>query len=141
MNKCVLLIIIIISLSGCELIYIGSKTPKKIHRPISYNQKTSDGVLHLFKAELDNDNSFSASDLIISADGSFYLAEERYEMIYSLDRLRRQIQKMPITKFEYDTINSNTINYKIEYDYLKTILYSTKLLDTLWYITNYRIGN
>jgi hypothetical protein len=62
--------VLTISLSGCELITIGSSKPK----PIEISQKTPIGAVLLFKTKLDSNKIPDAVNLLIRPNGEKYLA-------------------------------------------------------------------
>lgn len=137
MQKIYWLLIILVSLNSCELIVIGTKKTKPI--VVDLNQKSALGTVFLFKAELDSNNSYIASDLIARADGTYFLAYDRYENSFEVDRIKRQIRMMPVTDILTDTLEQNMFRYRIEYDYIKQITYTAKQIDSNWFIIKYQI--
>lgn len=128
-------------INGCEIITIGNKYPVKRKVVVHQNQATSLGVYLLFKTELDSNNAYAASDLLASQEGERYLAEARYELTYSVDMLRRNIQSMPITNIKSDTLSGLIVRHQIELDMIKYMTVFTKKIDSLWYVTKYQMDN
>jgi hypothetical protein len=134
--KIYLNLILLLLLTGCELIVIGTKREQK--PVINLNQDTPLGAVYLFKAELDSNNISSASDLIARRDGQKFLAIERYEMFFDIDRLKRMIFMKPVTKVKTDTIDNISFVFSIEYDYLTNVSFTAKKINNDWYITGYQ---
>lgn len=117
--------------SGCELIEIGSQ---KRSAQIDYTQNTPLGAIYLFKAEMDNNNSIGAVQMLRQDSGEQYLAAERIEMIDEVDRLRRVINSERITFIEKDSLNPDKLVYTLEFAYYKKISFTAKRIKNLWYI-------
>lgn len=142
MNKSIVFFFIFnLLLSGCEIITIGNKNPIKRRVVVNYDQQTPLGVYLLFKTELDSNDAYSASDLLTSTEDGLYLAYKRYELSYSLDMLRRNIQFMPITNIVSDTLNGQLVRHSIELDLYKYMTVYTKKIDSLWYVSKYHLDN
>lgn len=142
MNKNIFLIIVTsLIISGCEIFTIGNKYPIRRKVVVHQNQATPLGVSLLFKTEIDSNNSYAASDLLASQEGELYLAYDRYELSYSVEMLRRNIQMMPITNIKTDTLSGMIVRHQIELDMIKYITVFTKRIDSLWYVTKYQIDN
>lgn len=121
--------------NSCELIKIGeTKLSPKI---IDLTQKNPLSTVYLFKAELDSFNMIGATQLLANQNGKKYLAVERYDMQYDVNRFQRFLSNRPITFYKSDTIALNLQNVIIEFDYRWKYKFSTLMLGDKWYITNY----
>lgn len=132
MKNTILIILILITVYGCELIVIGN--PNQTPKIIEINQKSPVGAVYLFKTELDSNNIPAATQILAAENGSFYLAYEKYEMYYDIDRLRRIISKKPITNINIDTVAKNQQKFNFEFDYLQNMTFTTKKINDEWYI-------
>lgn len=124
--------IILILLSSCELVKIGSKNNGQINP----NQETAIGAVYLFKAELDSNNAVAASQLMAGKQGNPLLAIDRYEMSDTIERLGRIISGKNITSFKSDTLNESAQQLHLEFDYLKRMQFSMKKIGKQWFITD-----
>lgn len=142
MSKHIILIIVVsLLINACEIITIGNKYPVKRKVVVHQNQATPLGSILLFKTEIDSNNAYAASDLLASQEGTRYLAYDRYELSYSIDMLRRNIQMMPITSIKTDTLSGMIVRHQIELDMIKYMTVFTKKIDSLWYVTKYQVDN
>ncbi len=130
------IIVLLISLSSCEIFVIGSETPIKKKLVVSYNQQSSEGTIMLFQAELDNNNSYSAVDLIANQNGTKMLAYERYEKYYEIERFRRKYSLLPITNIKPFQTSSNKNIKIVEYDLFRNVQYNIIKIDTSWFIVD-----
>lgn len=128
--------ILLLLLSGCELIVIGTKRESK--PVVNLTQETPLGAVYLFKAELDSNNISSASDLMARIDGQKFLAIERYDKFFEIDRLKRILFMKPVTKVKTDTINNKTFVFFIEYDYLTNVSFTAQKINEEWFITKHQ---
>jgi predicted amidohydrolase len=126
--------IICVSLAACELIRIGGATQQE---SIDISQKTPVGVIYLFKAELDSNNIPAATQIIANPNGTKLLAYEKYELYDDLERIGRIISKKPVTKVRTDSVNTSMYKVSMEFDYQKTMHFTTSRIKELWYITSY----
>ncbi len=128
-------VIIVIINSGCELITVGVK---KAEAPvfISLNQKTAEGVLLLFKAELDSNNIWGASQMLALPGGKKYLAIDKYEKHYDILRIKRIFGKYPFSLLKSDSIDVNTRKLYFEINYLKNYNLTAEKIDDMWYIVD-----
>ncbi len=134
MNK-VFAIIFLIAFSGCEVFVIGTKHKQK--ELVDYNQKTPIGAVYLFKTELDSNNIPAATHILANPKGERYLAIEQYEMYDEIARINRLISLKPITAFTMDTLPDNSFRIDVEFDYLKSMGFTTQKIDDYWYIVAY----
>jgi len=130
MKNTLYIIICSMLLSSCELFVLGSKKAKQVE----ISQDSPLGTIYLFKAELDSNNIMAASQLLVSPDGSKYLAIEKYELFFEIARLRRLIGSKPVTFIKKDSISSSSYRFLIEFDYLRNISFTTAKIDSNWYI-------
>jgi hypothetical protein len=133
--KYAIYIILPIFLAGCEVFTIGSPAP--VVEVIDINQETPVGAVYLFKAELDSNNVPGASLVLADHNGRPYLAFERYEMYFEIDRIKRLTIGKPVTAVKTDTISSNTFRVNLELDYIWKFTAQTAKINDRWYITNY----
>jgi len=136
MKKILIFIILLNLLNSCEIIVIGKKTPIKQKVIINYNQQMSEGVIYLFQAEIDNDNSYSAVDLLANNNGTIMLAYDRYEKYYEIERFKRRNMKVPITNIRTNQVSNNKSIKIVEYDLYRNIQFNVVKIDTLWYIVD-----
>jgi hypothetical protein len=136
MKKILTLLILLNLLNSCEIIVIGQKTPIKQKVIINYNQKMSEGVIYLFQAEIDNDNSYSAVDLLANNNGTIMLAYDRYEKFYEIERFKRRNMNVPITNIRTNQVSNNKSIKVVEYDLYRNIQFNVVKIDTLWYIVD-----
>ncbi len=136
MKKILTLLILLNLLNSCEIIVIGQKTPIKQRIIVNYNQQTSDGTIYLFQAELDNDNSYSAVDLLANNNGTIMLAYDRYEKFYEIERFKRRNMNVPITNIRTNQVSNNKSIKVVEYDLYRNIQFNVVKIDTLWYIVD-----
>jgi hypothetical protein len=133
MKKTQLFIVITLLLYGCELLVIGTKKTKAIE----ISQRNPIGTIYLFKTELDSNNIHSAVQFLAMPSGKLFLAEERYELYDDMSRLQRIIGSKPITKIKADTISASNLKIDVEFDYTKSISFTTEKINDYWYITSY----
>jgi hypothetical protein len=133
LKKGILFILIIIFTSGCELIVLGTKK----ERAIEINQNSSIGVVHLFKVELDSNNIRGATEVLARPTGEHYLAIDKYEMFWEMERMARIIAQKPITDFKTDTLSDNNHKITVHFDYITEVDFVIEKIDNNWYITQY----
>jgi len=141
MKKILTLLILLNLLNSCEIIVIGQKTPIKQRIIVNYNQQTSDGTIYLFQAEIDNDNSYSAVDLLANNNGTIMLAYDRYEKFYEIERFKRRNMNVPITNIRTNQVSNNKSIKVVEYDLYRNIQFNVVKIDTLWYIVDIILEN
>ena len=93
-------------------------------------------TIYLFKAELDSNNSHAAVQILAKSDGTKYLAKERYEMQSEMERLGRILANRTISLYKTDTLQIDSHRIILEFDYLKTYIFTTKKIDNQWYIVD-----
>jgi hypothetical protein len=120
-------------LGGCELFVIGTKKEPVVE----VNQNSALGAIYLFKAELDSNNIRAATEVFANPNGKPILAIEKYEMFDELDRIRRLIGSKPITLVETDSLSLSTLRVNMEFDYLRTVKFTTAKISDNWYIISY----
>ncbi len=123
---------LLLFIAGCELIRIG---PNRSGIIIP-SRETSIGSVYLFKAELDSNNSHAAVQMLAKSDGTKYLARERYEMQSEMERLGRILANRTISLYRTDTLQNDAHRIILEFDYLKTYIFTTKKIDNQWYIVD-----
>lgn len=119
-------------LCSCEVFVFGVK---RTNDPVP-TRETSVGVVYMFKAELDSGNTQAAARLLLQKNGQQYLAMQRYEMYDEMARLGRVLSKAPITKTSTDTLSRRSQRHIVEFNYRKTISFTTTNVETDWYITD-----
>jgi hypothetical protein len=134
MNKAVLLLLVMV-LTGCELIIIGNERKPK---PIDVNQKSAIGAVLLFKLELDSNNIPAATGILASPQGRRFLAIEKYELYDEVARLGRKIANRNVTSLKTDTLSGSTYNIVLELNYSKSLSFTTSKINDNWYIVAYR---
>ena len=120
-------------LTSCELFVVG--TPVKPRLVIERSQRTSPGVVHLFKAELDSGNTTAATELMVSSSGRPLLAVEKYELSDDLTRWKSVMAGQPVSDTHVDTINPETHEVVITLDYVRKMNFSTIRRDGSWWVT------
>lgn len=120
-------------IGGCELFVIGSSAGRK---PIERTQKSAEGVVHLWKAELDTGNLQAMTELMLHSSGRSLLAIERYELADELEQWRNLIGGKPITSTVSDTLSESSQNVTITVDYIRDVNFWTLNKHGLWYIVS-----
>jgi hypothetical protein len=133
MKKIIIIICLAVCAGGCELFVIGTKKEPVVE----VNQNSALGAVYLFKAELDSNNIRAATEIFANPGGQPILAIDKYEMFDELDRIRRLIGDKPITLVETDSLSLSTLEVNIEFDYLRTLKFTTAKISDNWYIINY----
>ena len=121
-----------IALSGCELVVIGGKIRQPV---IEVSQRSSPGVVYLFKAELDSNNTAAATELVIHPSGRKLLAVEKYDLRDELARWRRLLLDKPITAVAVDTVDAVTHDVEATFDRIRRVQFATKRVQDSWFIT------
>jgi hypothetical protein len=119
-------------LTACELFVIGGATRQPV---VEISQRTSAGVVHLFKAELDSSNTAAATELVIHGSGRKLLAIEKYDMRDEMARWQRLLATKPITSYTIDTVDAATHDVEAVFDRIRYVRFSTKLVQDAWFIT------
>lgn len=126
-------IALLLIFTGCELFTIGSKLPDVI--PV--NQESAIGSAFLFKAGLDSNNVYVVTQILTKPDGNPMLADEKYSKFEEIERFFRLVGNKVITNVTTDSITSNKIRVDVEFDYLKSISFTSERINKLWYIVSY----
>jgi hypothetical protein len=134
MKKIAIIIIVIFTLTACELFEIGTKKASVI--PI--DQISPVGVVKLLKIKLDSNKIPDAVALMMKNDGSQYLAIEKVELFEDLKRLGRNIAGRKITRHRTDTLAADYCIVNMEFDYIRNYKFSTKLISDKWYIAAFK---
>ncbi len=128
------LLIASLLLTGCELFVIGGGSPRT--RVIERNQQSAEGVVYLWKAELDTNNLTAVTELMRHPTGRKFLALERYELADDLERWRVIMAGKPITSSAVDTLSASSHTVRAKVDYIRDVTFSTILQDGKWFVTN-----
>lgn len=118
--------------AGCELIVLGTNTPKRTKPPV-LNQSSSEAVVRLFKSELDSNNVIAALHLFSQEDRPL-LAIEKYDLREEVARYGRLMGNKPITMISIDTLSETKHRVKMECNYIKEFTFTTVKLDEFWFI-------
>lgn len=121
-----------IALSGCELFVIGGGRRQEV---VEISQRSSAGVVYLFKAELDSNNTAAATELVVHASGRKLLAVEKFEMRDEMARWQRLLMNKPITGHVIDTVDVSTHVVDATFDRIRHVRFNTKKIDDAWFIT------
>lgn len=121
-----------IALASCELFVVGGGARQ---RAVEVSQRTSIGVVYLFKAELDSNNTAAATELILHPSGRRLLAVEKYEMRDDMARWQRLLVGKPITAYAIDTLDQSSHSVETTFDHIRKVRVSTKRIEGTWYIT------
>lgn len=136
MYKQAIIFIFILSISGCELVSVGDKTPKKQTEKF-FDQNSPFGAIYLFITELDSNNIPAATVILADSTGKTFNAVDQYEMYYDIARLKRKITNKSITDLWCDTLSKDVYRYKVELDYTKIVSFTAQKVGDKWFITNY----
>lgn len=120
-------------LVGCEVFVIG--TQQRRAAPIERSQRTSAGVVHVFKAEIDSGNTTAATELMVNTTGKPLLAVEKYELADDLVRWRSVMAGVPISETQVDTLTDASHEVTITLDYIRKMRFETLRKDGSWWIT------
>jgi hypothetical protein len=120
-------------LSACELIVIKNATPKQAVIPT--DQTSPQGVVLVFKSEIENANVQGALKLMASEDERPLLAIERRELYEEIARLGRMMAKKDITRVRADTLSPIRQRLRAEFGYLREFTFTTVMIDSVWYIS------
>ena len=118
---------------GCELFVIGNAAKPRLI--VERSQRTAAGVVHLFKAELDSNNTVAATELMVSATGRPLLAVEKYELADDLNRWKAVMNTLPITDTQVDTIDADNHSVTVTLDYFRKMNFNTTRRESTWWIT------
>ncbi|MCU0428110.1 MAG: hypothetical protein MUF71_21055 [Candidatus Kapabacteria bacterium] len=121
------------TLSACELIVIKDSATKK--SVIPRDQTSPQGVVYVFKQEIDSSNVQAAIKLMASDDERPLLAIEKLELQEEIARLGRMIAKKDITLMHVDTLSPVRQRLRTEFGYLRELTFMTVRVDSLWYIS------
>jgi hypothetical protein len=120
-------------MAGCELIVLKDNTPKK--NIIPRDQTSPQGVVYVFKAEIDSSNVQGAIKVMASDDERPLLAIEKLDLQDEIARLGRMITKKDITMMQIDTLSPVRQRLRTEFGYLRELTFITVRVDSLWYIS------
>lgn len=119
--------------ASCELIVLKDTTPQK--RVIPSDQNSPQGVVYVFKAEIDSANVQGAMKVMASDDERPLLAIEKLDLQDEIARLGRMMTKKALTRMQIDTLSPVRQRLKAEFGYLKEFTFVTVRIDSLWYIS------
>jgi|YNPMSStandDraft_1061717.scaffolds.fasta_scaffold00087_14 hypothetical protein len=128
---------LLLALSSCE-IFVIKAPPKEQKQKVELSQRAPLSVVYLFKAELDSNNVFGAMNLIASPDKTKYLAEQRYERISDLSRLRRIMNNKQITSYKLENISGDISIVHLELNWIENINFVAAKIDSNWYVTDFK---
>ncbi len=137
MKSSAIVSLLVFSAIGCEVFTIGSGS-QKTEREIERSQKTAAGVVHMWKAEIDNMNYIAASELMLHPSGRKLLAVERKELSEELAIWHKRIGGKAITRTSEDTLSTTSCTVTITVDYITTISFRTTQLQATWYLADIR---
>lgn len=133
--KIIILIIATLSLQSCELFVIGVQQAPKI--VVDIDQNSALGSVFLFKAELDSNNTRGAAQVIANGEGQKYLAIERQEQYFEIDRVKRLLANRTVTLVKADTLSNTMHRFQVEFDYLFFMDFTASKINEKWYVTNF----
>jgi hypothetical protein len=119
--------------TGCDLFVIGGGAAR--NAPIERSQRSAPGVVHLFKAELDSNNTTAATELMVGSTGRPLLAVEKYELADDLVRWRSIMGSKAISETRVDTLSDSIHSVTVTIDYVRKMQFSTLRTRGLWWIT------
>lgn len=119
--------------SSCELIVI--KEAAKTRTTPECDQNSPQGVVFIFKSEIDSNNVQGAIKVMASDDERPLLAVEKLEMQEEIARLGRMIARRDITALRVDTLSPVRQRLRTEFGYLKELTFTTVRVDSLWFIS------
>ncbi len=103
--------------------------------PLPSDPTTPVGTALLFKKLLDSGSTADATCLLAASRGKPLLAEQRYELLPELERLRSLVGGLPITYCRTDSSAPFRSVVWLELDYLYTLRFTLDRRDSLWFIT------
>lgn len=128
-----LFVSIALSSLGCELIVLKDTTPQKHILP--RDQNSPQGVVYVFKTEIDSNNVQGAIKVMASDDERPLLAIEKLDLQDEIARFGRMIAKKDITQMQIDTLSPVRQRLRTEFGYLRELTFTTVRVDSLWYIS------
>ncbi len=131
--KSLLPLFLALVVAGCELIVLKDTTPQK--HVIPSDQNSPQGVVYVFKAEIDSANVQGAMKVMASDDERPLLAIEKLDLQDEIARLGRMMTKKALTRMQIDTLSPVRQRLKAEFGYLKEFTFVTVRIDSLWYIS------
>ncbi|MEJ5244165.1 MAG: hypothetical protein WHV28_00480 [Bacteroidota bacterium] len=131
------ILLILMLLASCELIVIKAP-PNERQQRVELSQRAPLSVVMLFKAELDSSNVFGAMSLIASPEKTKYLAEQRYERITDIQRVRRILQNKKVTEYKANSVAEDISIVSLELNWLEKINFVAAKIDSQWYVTDYK---
>jgi hypothetical protein len=135
LTSALLLIAVLLSCAAasCELIVIKEATTSRTVP--ERDQNSPQGVIFIFKAEIDSNNVQGAIKVMASDDERPLLAVEKLEMQEEISRLGRMIARRDITALSVDTLSPVRQRLRTEFGYLKELTFTTVRVDSLWFIS------
>ncbi|TAE30295.1 MAG: hypothetical protein EAZ92_04820 [Candidatus Kapaibacterium sp.] len=119
--------------AACAMIVV--KEPTNTRTITERDQESPQGVVLLFKAEIDSNNVQAAIKVMASDDERPLLAIEKLDMQEEIARLGRIITKRDITAQRVDTLSPVRQRLRTEFGYLKELTFMTVRIDSLWFIS------
>lgn len=126
-------VLVCCALSSCELIVIKEAT--RTRTTPERDQNSPQGVVFIFKSEIDSNNVQGAIKVMASDDERPLLAVEKLEMQEEIARLGRMIARRDITALRVDTLSPVRHRLRTEFGYLKELTFTTVRVDSLWFIS------
>jgi hypothetical protein len=126
-------ILVCCAVASCELIVIKEAT--KTRTAPERDQNSPQGVVFIFKSEIDSNNVQGAIKVMASDDERPLLAVEKLEMQEEIARLGRMIARRDITALRVDTLSPVRQRLRTEFGYLKELTFTTVRVDSLWFIS------
>ncbi len=109
----------------------GGERTKVIER----NQRTSVGVVYLWKAELDSNNLVALTELMRHASGRKLLATEKYDLADDLAHWQNVIGDKPITSSSVDTLSKTSHNVHATINKIRVVTFTTLFDTDAWYVS------
>lgn len=128
--KLILVCAICLVLNACEIINLGGKS----YKVTQADQFSSKGVVLIFKTEIDSNNISAACKFFAKEDAKPMLAVEKYEIQSEIARIGNQLRNKPITALTSDTISPVKQRVRAEFNYTKTLTFTTVKIDNFWFI-------
>jgi len=132
----ILLIIITLAFSGCQLFTIKGKKIVVVEEA-TYTQASPIGIVKIFITEILNENYFAAVDLMLKENGDVLSATEKYEITSDLARMNRFIAGKSLKKEFTDTLVGSAV-VTLEYANGNKAIFYTIEKNKTFYIINYK---
>jgi hypothetical protein len=133
-KRSIVVCVALLMLCSCEVYKIGSV--QTVQSLPDIDQRSAQGVVYLFKNEIDSNNIVAAVRVFASEQDRQLLAIEKYEMKFDVERWGRSIAHKEITALRADTISSTRQSIKAEFNYSKALTFTTVRLGDKWFITS-----